>query len=148
MSRLFQQNRLKSLVCRFRLDHACRLIIRIKSKFDLWPYKCRTNEGSITKIKSFVECSEIHLSTKLDQNGLKFQVFRAIPRFPKIVDDGQRFDLWPYKSQTNEGRVKQIARRLEYSTSHLCTKLEQNRLIFEVCRVDEISQNCRQQTEL
>ena len=89
-------------------------------KYDLWPYKRRNTEGSITKNYRCVDLTMMHICRKFERNPSRNVACRAHTRFPP------KYDLWPYKRPNTGGSITKNNRRVDFTTIHLHTKFERN----------------------
>ena len=89
-------------------------------KYDLWPYKGRNTEGSITKNYRCVDLTVMHICEKFERNPSRNVACRAHTRFPT------KYDIWPYKRRNTGGSITKNNRRVDYTTIHLHSKFERN----------------------
>ena len=88
-------------------------------KYDLWPYKRRNTEGSITKNYRCVDLTMMHICTKFE-NKICQEMWPAVHTFPP------KYDLWPYKRRNTGGSITKNKRRVDFTKIHLHTKFERN----------------------
>ena len=88
-------------------------------KYDLWPYKRRNTEGSITKNYRYVDLTVIHICEKFERNPSRNVACRAHTFPPK-------YDLWPYKRRNTRGSITKNNRHEDFTKIHLHTKYERN----------------------
>ena len=89
-------------------------------KYDLWPYKRRNNEGSITKDNVCLQLPIIHIHTKFEKNPYRNTASRVETRTPT------KCDLWPYISRNTGGSNTKNNRCLGCPMIHLHSKFEIN----------------------
>ena len=87
---------------------------------DLWPYKRRNNEGSITKNNVCLQLPIIHIHTKFEKNPYRNTASRVETRTPT------KCDLWPYISRNTGGSNTKNNRCLGCPMIHLHSKFEIN----------------------
>ena len=87
---------------------------------DLWPYKRRNTEGSITKNYRCVDLTMMHIFTKFERNLSRNVACRAHNKFPP------KYDLGPYKRWNTGGSITKNNRRVDFTKIHLQAKYERN----------------------
>ena len=87
-----------------------------EQKYDLWPYKRRNTEGSITKNYRCVDLTMMHICTKFERNPSTNVACKAHNKFPP------KYDLWSYKRRNIGGSITKNNSRVDFTKIHLHTK--------------------------